>query len=257
MDYKVTISPTHEPVSLEQAKRHLRIDDTESDGLIGGYLRAARLWCENYSGRAFLWQTIAATADQLADTMILPHPPLIAVSSVSYTGSAGSVQVLSTDVFDVDTAAEPGRIVLAYNQAWPSERGHHHDVTITYIAGHAVAFTRSGNTLVTPGHLFQVNDPVQVYNIGGALPAGLSAGTTYYVRSVSAHSIGLALTETGNAVALTDDGTGTHYIDALPGHYISAILLRLTDLWFNRGDEDVPPSRAVRELLNMGRMIVL
>jgi uncharacterized phiE125 gp8 family phage protein len=256
MDWQVTSAPFHEPISLAQAKRHLRIDGDDSDRLIEGFIAVARRWVEHYTGRALLWQTITARRDDL-DQMPLPRPPLIAVSSIAYVDTAGATQTLSPSIYDVDVTSEPGRIVLAYDQSWPSVRGQHHDVTVTFIAGHAAACTRSGNTLLVPSHLFAVNDPVQVYNLGGALPAGLSAQTTYYVTSVSGHAVALAATEGGEAVPITDAGTGAHYIDAVPSHYASGLLLAVTDLWVHRGDERPEPSRQLRELLSAGRMVSL
>lgn len=255
MEYQITTAPAHEPVSLERAKRHLRIDDDDSDDLLRSCLTAARRWCEGFTGRSFLWQTIAAKRDDLPVQIELPCPPLRSVSSITYIDAAGATQTASSTLYDVDSSSEPGRIVLGYDQTWPTVRGHHHDVTITFIAGHAVSFTRSGSTLIVSGHLFNVNDFVQVYNVGGGLPTGLAAATSYYVKSVAGSTIELALTEAGAAVAMSGDGTGTHYIDALPAHYASAVLLRLTDLWTHRGDEQVEPSRQLRELLSMGRMV--
>lgn len=258
MDYQLTITPTHEPVSLEQAKRHLRLDGTgtEHDTEIRALLAAARQWCEEYAGRSFLWQTLAGKLDNLSKSIILlPRPPLLSVSSITYYDSGGTLQTVTSTDYAADVTSEPGKVVLGYDKTWPSVRGHHHDVTITFAAGHAVTWTRSGTDLVVNGHLCRVGELVQVYNVGGALPAGLAVATNYYVKTVSGHTISLSLTEDGAAIALADAGTGTHYLDALPQHYHSAILLRLTDLWAHRGDENTPPSRALRELLGIGRMV--
>ena len=257
MDYQVTTAPMHEPISLETAKRHLRIEHSDDDAAIGPVLGAARAWAEGYMHRACLWQTVTARRDDFADEMIVPLGPLIAVASITYVDGDGVTQTLDTSVYDVDAVHEPGRIIIGYNQTWPTCRGHHHDVTITYYAGHAAVCTRSVDALAVNGHVYRVNDVVQLYNIGGALPAGLAAATTYYVRAVSGHSIELAAAEGGALVAPTDDGTGTHYIDALPGHIASGILLRLTDLWANRGDEDLPVSRAIRDMLGLSRMVTI
>ena len=261
MDYQVTTAPMHEPVSIEQAKRHLRITESDSDNDVAALLSSATRWCELYANSAFLWQSITARMDNLSDDSIrMPCSPLISVTSIKYKDVAGSEQTVDTGVYEVDTSSEPGKIILAYNQTWPSVRGHHHDVTIEFICGHAKTFSRSSNQLTVAGHLFRMNDFVQVYNIGGGLPTDLSAGTNYYVRAVSGHNIELALTEGGPVVAMSEDGTGTHYIDAMPRYFINAILLVLTDLWSHRGDDPDGkggPSRAVRELLSMGRMIVI
>ncbi len=67
--------------------------------------------------------------------------------------------------------------------------------------------------------MLQTGDGVRVANTGGALPAGLSAATTYYARRSSATTAGAAWTlhatlagayaNTGK-VDITDAGTGTH-----------------------------------------------
>jgi hypothetical protein len=53
---------------------------------------------------------------------------------------------------------------------------------------------------------------IEVYNIGGALPTGLSAGTTYFVRDAAANTFKVALTASGAAVDITAVGTGTNYL---------------------------------------------
>lgn len=254
MDYAVTTAPSHEPVSIEQARRHLRVDGDQDDVLIAEKLRMAMAWSEAFTNRALLWQKIEGKLDTLK-ALQLPRPPLIAVDSITYIDTSGNLQTLGTDVYDVDTASQPGRIILAYDQTWPSVRGHHHDVTITFTAGYAAPFTRSGNTLVAARHRFAIKDFVQVYNIGGALPAGLSAGTNYYVASVSGTAITLATTEDGEAVTLSDAGTGTHYIDALPSHIVSGFLARLAHFWSHRGEESLATNRQLQDLLGMERMI--
>ncbi|OHB65756.1 MAG: hypothetical protein A2Y76_01645 [Planctomycetes bacterium RBG_13_60_9] len=257
MDWTITTAPVHEPVSLEQAKRHLRIDDTESDSVLRSLIGAARRWCEAFCGRAFLWQVVGARMDDFVDTFTVPVGPLIAVSSYTYVDTAGATQTLATTVYDADTTHAPGRVVLAYNQTWPSHRGHHHDVRVTYYAGHAAAFTRNGNTLVLTSHLLNVNDYVQVYNIGGGLPAGLSANTQYYVKAVTGGTVTLALTEAGEQITMTTAGTGTHYIDALPQNLRDGVIMKLTELYHNRGDVESTPGRAIRDLLGIDRMVSL
>lgn len=65
-------------------------------------------------------------------------------------------------------------------------------------------------------HGYSTGDRVQLTNSGGALPAGLSAATTYYVIRVSADTFKLATSDTlataGTAVDLTGAGTGTHSV---------------------------------------------
>jgi hypothetical protein len=62
------------------------------------------------------------------------------------------------------------------------------------------------------GHELANNDSVHVSNMGGALPAGLSAGTTYYVVGVQPDTFQLSATMGGAAINITDAGTGTHTV---------------------------------------------
>ncbi len=259
MDWTITTAPTHEPLSLNQVKRHLRIEttDTEPDALLRGYIGAARQWCEKYAGLAFLRQTVQVRMDEFADDLIVPVGPLLGVSGYTFLDAAGATQTLATTVYEADVTHAPGKIVLAYGQTWPTTRGHHHDVRLTYFAGHAATWTRSGANLSVSGALLTVNDPVQLYNVGGALPAAVTANTQYYVKTVAGATVTLSLTEGGEAIVLADDGTGTHYIDALPAHLRDGMLLKLTDLYSNRGDVDSVPSRAIRDLLGIDRMVTL
>jgi hypothetical protein len=63
------------------------------------------------------------------------------------------------------------------------------------------------------GHGFSANQQVYLSNSGGALPAGLSSSTLYYILVVSANVIKLSLTSGGAAVDITAAaGGGTHSI---------------------------------------------
>jgi hypothetical protein len=77
-------------------------------------------------------------------------------------------------------------------------------LTSTFTANHAT------DTCASTGHGLANNDPLRVENAGGALPAGLSAGTTYYVVNVTTNTFQLSVTHGGAAINITDAGTGTH-----------------------------------------------
>ena len=59
---------------------------------------------------------------------------------------------------------------------------------------------------------FADNDTVQFTNSGGALPAGLAAGTQYFVRDAAAATLKVSETFGGSAVNITGTGSGTHTI---------------------------------------------
>lgn len=66
------------------------------------------------------------------------------------------------------------------------------------------------DTFSSAAHGLSDDEVVCVSNSGGALPAGLSAETPYYVISATTDTFQLSTTQGGSAVNITDDGTGTH-----------------------------------------------
>lgn len=85
----------------------------------------------------------------------------------------------------------------------------------------AVTFTGGGSAdaVYTGADIFVVDDPVSFSNSGGGLPAALTAGTTYYVKSVVAgtNTITVAATSptaSASAITMATAGTGTHTIYA-------------------------------------------
>lgn len=73
--------------------------------------------------------------------------------------------------------------------------------------------TTGTDTIAETAHGMPDGTIVTLTNSGGALPAGLSAGVTYYVRDSAANSFKLALTPGGVAVDITAAaGGGTHTV---------------------------------------------
>ena len=63
----------------------------------------------------------------------------------------------------------------------------------------------------TSDHGLVVGDAIHVSNSGGALPAGLSAETAYWlITQPAGDTFTVSATKGGSAVTLTDNGTGTH-----------------------------------------------
>ena len=65
--YQITTEPATEPLTLTEAKEHLRVDGTDEDTLITSIITVARKLCENYTNRAFITQTWTQTEDFISD----------------------------------------------------------------------------------------------------------------------------------------------------------------------------------------------
>jgi len=135
----LTSAPASEPVTLAEAKLHLRVDFSDDDALIGSLITAARQWCEQSSGAAFFTQTWRLTLDDWpTDGVVkLPRPPVKSVTSVKYYDGSGVQQTLvaNTD-YQVDLDAAPARVAASPDKSWPDvQAGRLSPIEIVYVAG--------------------------------------------------------------------------------------------------------------------------
>lgn len=135
-----TVAPTAEPISVEEAMTHCRIDLAEEATIVAGYIAMARARAERITERQIMPATWVLNLDNLADLegLRIPYPHLQSVTSITYVDSAGATQTLSSGLYTVDTYREPGMIVPAFGQSWPGSRGHVNDITVTYKAGYGI-----------------------------------------------------------------------------------------------------------------------
>lgn len=163
MAVKVITAPSVEPISLEQAKAHLRVDTTDQDDLIESLISAARERIEDETGRALITQTLEIALDYFveppdlryvtypyltpAKAILLPRPPLQSLKRITYIDGDGNEVLLHDEVGSptvisdlvVDTYSEPGRLVPASGGNWPSVQDRANAVVIRYTAGYASA----------------------------------------------------------------------------------------------------------------------
>lgn len=143
MTLTIVTKPTEYPLTLAEAKNHLRIDadQTGDDALIDGLVAAATTHAENYLGRALCSQTWKLLLDCFENCIRLPLPPLQSITSVKYLDTSGTEQTLATSVYrtlGVGSEGE-GAIERDYGQVWPSTYSVSEAVRITFVAGYANA----------------------------------------------------------------------------------------------------------------------
>ena len=147
MKYKIIEPVSKEPVTLSEAKDHLRrtsgifADDTTEDNLISAWITAAREYCEAHTRRALAEQTAEAYLENFPEgsRINLPLPPLISVISVVYKdGSGNETTMIENTDYIVDTNSNVGGIILPFNKSWPCFTPFPlHPITITFKAGYA------------------------------------------------------------------------------------------------------------------------
>lgn len=151
MSVRVTSEPPYEPVSVAQAATWCRIDDDQVAGetaTLQILIAAARIYAEEYTGRAFVQRSLQYTLPTWGDPdnpmmrlyapcIVVPHPPLIEVTSITYLDGNGAEQTLAADQYTVHTAETPGLIVPARGVVWPAIDSAIDAVRVNYKAGYA------------------------------------------------------------------------------------------------------------------------
>lgn len=148
MSLRLVSAPQSYPVSLEEAKNHLRETSSEFDDAIEAMIEAAVDYCEGFLGRALIDQTWQLTLDRFPCGYIhshlsnassgheikIPNPPLIEVVSIKYDDSAGVEQTLDPSQYTVDSLSEPGWVVPV--GSWPSTFSGINAVRIQFRCGY-------------------------------------------------------------------------------------------------------------------------
>lgn len=136
MPTKLITGPAAEPVTLVEAKAHMRVEHSADDTLISSMIAAARGDAEHRLGRALINQTWERVEDAFSDTIELPYPPLASITSIKYIDGAGVEQTLAGGAYTADTDTEPGLVMPVYGTAWPSARVQPNAVRVRYVAGY-------------------------------------------------------------------------------------------------------------------------
>jgi uncharacterized phiE125 gp8 family phage protein len=141
MKYAVTIPPASEPVTLQEAKEHLRVTGSDEDTLISALISAARVKAEEECGYAIVTQTLSAWWDKWPtdNTFGLPIYPAAAVSDIRYKDEEGNVQLLPDSEYTTDLVGMTPRIVLNPDADVPTVGQYPNAVEVRYIAGKDVA----------------------------------------------------------------------------------------------------------------------
>ncbi len=133
----VYTAPVTEPLTLSEAKLHLRVDHSDEDALITSLIVAARRMAEHELHRGLITQTIDVYLDAFGDEIRLP--PVSAVTSITYVDLNGATQTLAADQYQTDLYGEPARILPAYAVIWPATRDQANAVKIRCTAGFGAA----------------------------------------------------------------------------------------------------------------------
>lgn len=153
MSITVIRPPAFEPISLEQARQHLRVDvypgspaTHPDDDLITRAIAAARERAEEITRRALVEQGVRLVApgwypDAWPRTchrgIDLLRPPLISVDQVTYYDDANVLRVVDPSDYFVEEAQPVQRLRWAASFSFPCTYARADAVRVDYTAGYA------------------------------------------------------------------------------------------------------------------------
>jgi len=87
----LNVLPEDLPVSLLEAKAHVRIDYNKEDDLINDLIRTATAYVEKYTGKALINRTITLLVEKkTAENLYLLYPPIVSITTVSLPDGVSS-----------------------------------------------------------------------------------------------------------------------------------------------------------------------
>ncbi len=275
MPLQIIQEPVVEPLSLLEAKVHLRVDITDDDALISALIASVRQYAETITRRAFIqqiWQYVidsfpgpTLTGVPWGKTFTLPRHAIEIeksrvqmVTAINYLDMSGNPQVMPAANYVVDYSSEPCRITPVFGQIWPIPMPQIGACNVQFVAGYAAPVRFSGNTMSIQGawKTYAVIDAVQLSNIGGLLPAALSPNTNYFIQSVVSPGVyTLAATPGGPVIPLADAGSGMSMVGVVPEGIKSWMKIRINTLYEQRSDVAILDRGKVEPLPYVDRLL--
>lgn len=166
MRYRVCLhtGPAEEPITLSEAKTHLRITTSDDDTYITNLITSSRQAIENYCEISMVTQTLEMLFNDFGKTcsnwkngiqdyprlnseynsIYIPKPPLQSVSSIKVFADDDTSITVDSDIYHVFTygpviTPTKGRIALKHGQTWPYVGRSVEGVRIKFIAGYGGA----------------------------------------------------------------------------------------------------------------------
>ena len=158
MGYQLITGPTGEPVSLAEAKLHLRVDSgmTDDDTLIAALITAARQYAEQKTMSSFMTQTWKYVMDsfpgrymtsvpwgaeysQPGNAVLLEKGPITAITAINYLDMASTQQTMPGTDYIADMTGPLARVTPVFGKIWPITMPQIGSASIVFTAGYGAA----------------------------------------------------------------------------------------------------------------------
>ena len=141
MSYLLTTPSSVEPLSLTEAKAHLRFTSSDDDPYISTLIIAARRLVELRCGLCLLQQSWSIFHDQWPGDGIfkLQIHPVLSVADVVIYGEDDTAATVDPSHYYVDSVSRPARLVLRRGRVFPSPGRSANGIEVKLVAGFGAA----------------------------------------------------------------------------------------------------------------------
>lgn len=142
MALRLVEGPAEYPITLDEAKAHLRVEHDGDNSLITSYIAGETAYAEELTGRALAPQTWDYLRDAFPgesdpQTIEIPLAKVISVDGVFYQDEAGAEQELDAASYIADVDSTRARIALTPSGTWPTTYEGLNAVRVRLVAGYA------------------------------------------------------------------------------------------------------------------------
>jgi uncharacterized phiE125 gp8 family phage protein len=189
MSLVMTSGPALEPVSLAEAKAHLRVDGSVEDALIQSLVVTSRLHIEASLGLALITQCWSLFLDRWpkAGRVVLPLRPVAAITHIRIWSDEGVSETLDPAQFLLDGHGMPPRLVALGGAAALDPKRAANGIELGFTAGFGAASDDVPASirhalLLLVAHWYEHREPVQIGVGVNAVPSMVSELLAPYRR---------------------------------------------------------------------------
>jgi uncharacterized phiE125 gp8 family phage protein len=182
-------APAAEPISLAEAKAHLRIDTSDEDSLLTSLIIAARMFIGRTLALSLVTESWSLYLDgwPRSGTIALPIHPVQAVTAVRIYDPDGAPTVVNSETYSVDVLSEPARLVLSPGAVQLSPARLLNAFEVAFTAGYGDEATDVPLTIrhalkLLVAHWFEHREPVVLGDLPQEVPATVAGLLLPYRR---------------------------------------------------------------------------